>query len=388
MAYIGRPLNAGNLAVQSGTGDGADTTPIATLDYSVGSSNSIGVYLDGVRQLAGTDFTAAGTTLTFTTAPANGVGIDVYFLGLELSIPTPADATVTSAKIVDGAILNADVNASAAIEGGKLNLNTGTGNAKLTSSSQATTTLILEQATAVATTPSSGVVLQLQRDDTTGRSAELSILSGNVGQAQINFGDAQDEDIGNIAYDNNTNGMSFKTNTSTALEIDSSQNVEVSAGNLVIGTAGKGIDFSVNSHAAGMTSEVLDSYEEGTWTASVTDGTTAMTPTVTGSYTKIGDLVYATAFLGLSGGGASGGAYIAGLPFTSKNDGRYSSITVGYTHHYDYMTAGHNILGHLPANSALISLYVADLAVGASGMTIAEFSSNGQLLFSIMYKAA
>ena len=104
MPYIGRPLNAGNLAVQSGTGDGADTTPIATLDYSVGSSNSIGVYLDGVRQLAGTDFTASGTTLTFTTAPANGVGIDVYFLGLELSIPTPGDDTVTGAKIVDDAI--------------------------------------------------------------------------------------------------------------------------------------------------------------------------------------------------------------------------------------------------------------------------------------------
>ena len=104
MPYIGRPLNAGNLAVQSGTGDGSDTTPIATLDYSVGSSNSIGVYLDGVRQLAGTDFTASGTTLTFTTAPANGVGVDVYFLGLELSIPTPADATVTTAKIAANAV--------------------------------------------------------------------------------------------------------------------------------------------------------------------------------------------------------------------------------------------------------------------------------------------
>jgi hypothetical protein len=104
MPYIGRPLNAGNLAVQSGTGDGSDTTPIATLDYSVGSSNSIGVYLDGVRQLAGTDFTASGTVLTFTTAPANGVGIDVYFLGLELSIPTPADASVSTAKIIDDAV--------------------------------------------------------------------------------------------------------------------------------------------------------------------------------------------------------------------------------------------------------------------------------------------
>jgi hypothetical protein len=116
MPYIGRPLNAGNLAVQSGTGDGSDTTPIATLDYSVGSSNSIGVYLDGVRQLAGTDFTASGTVLTFTTAPANGVGIDVYFLGLELSIPTPADASVTAAKLASNAVTTAKIIANAVDE--------------------------------------------------------------------------------------------------------------------------------------------------------------------------------------------------------------------------------------------------------------------------------
>jgi hypothetical protein len=102
MPYIGRPLNAGNLSVDVFTGNASTT--VFTLTYSVGSSNSIGVYLDGVRQLAGTDFTASGTVLTFTTAPANGVGIDVYFLGLELSIPTPGDDTVTGAKIVDNAI--------------------------------------------------------------------------------------------------------------------------------------------------------------------------------------------------------------------------------------------------------------------------------------------
>ena len=75
MAYIGRPLNAGNLAVQSGTGDGSDTTPIATLNYAT-TTNGIAVYLDGVRQLAGTDYNVTSqTTLTFTTAPANGVGV-------------------------------------------------------------------------------------------------------------------------------------------------------------------------------------------------------------------------------------------------------------------------------------------------------------------------
>ena len=104
MAYIGRPLNAGNLAVQSGTGDGSDTTPIATLNYAT-TTNGIAVYLDGVRQLAGTDYNVtAQTTLTFTTAPANGVGVDVYFLGLEVSIPTPADSSISTAKLANNAV--------------------------------------------------------------------------------------------------------------------------------------------------------------------------------------------------------------------------------------------------------------------------------------------
>jgi hypothetical protein len=43
----------------------------------------------------------------------------------------------------------------------------------------------------------------------------------------------------------------------------SGKNVSISNSNLVIGTAAKGIDFSANTHAAGMTSELLDWYEEG-----------------------------------------------------------------------------------------------------------------------------
>jgi hypothetical protein len=103
MGYIGQPLNAGNFAVQTGTGDGADTTPIATLDYSVGSSESLAIYLDGVKQAVST-YTASGTTLTFTTAPPNGVGIEVVFLALPISLPTPGDNTVDETKLKDALI--------------------------------------------------------------------------------------------------------------------------------------------------------------------------------------------------------------------------------------------------------------------------------------------
>lgn len=72
----------------------------------------------------------------------------------------------------------------------------------------------------------------------------------------------------------------------------SGDNVEVSRGNLVIGTSGKGIDFSADGSAAGMTSELLDDYEEGTWTPSLTVGGGSVTYTTqTGSYIKVGNLV-------------------------------------------------------------------------------------------------
>jgi hypothetical protein len=102
MAYIGVDINYGNIAKQTGTGDGSDTTPIAALTYTAPSNESILVFLDGVCQVPGTDFTATGTTLTFTTAPANGVAILVIFLGRNVDIGTPGDNTVNLAQLASG----------------------------------------------------------------------------------------------------------------------------------------------------------------------------------------------------------------------------------------------------------------------------------------------
>lgn len=64
-------------------------------------------------------------------------------------------------------------------------------------------------------------------------------------------------------------------------------------GNLVIGTAGKGIDFSANANAPGATSELLDDYETGSWTpVFLTSGGAAVAQTSVGTYTKIGNTVH------------------------------------------------------------------------------------------------
>jgi hypothetical protein len=109
-------------------------------------------------------------------------------------------------------------------------------------------------------------------------------------------------------------------------------NVTVSTGNLVIGTAGKGIDFSATSNGSGTTtSELLNDYEEGTWTPSVvfvgTPGTVNYISR-SGKYTKIGRVVHAEyQFTGCSITGSVGYATITGLPFTMNSTlGGYQSF--------------------------------------------------------------
>jgi len=67
----------------------------------------------------------------------------------------------------------------------------------------------------------------------------------------------------------------------------------LATGNLVVGTAGKGIDFSANTNAPGMTSELLNWYEEGTFTPTFT-GLTVGDGAVFGFYRRIGKQVFIT----------------------------------------------------------------------------------------------
>ena len=86
------------------------------------------------------------------------------------------------------------------------------------------------------------------------------------------------------------------------------------SGSLILGTSGKGIDFSATSDAGGMTSELLDDYEEGTWTPAL-DSLTQENES--GHYTKIGNVC--TAKFNISPTGSGSNIYITGFPFTSAS---------------------------------------------------------------------
>jgi hypothetical protein len=66
-------------------------------------------------------------------------------------------------------------------------------------------------------------------------------------------------------------------------------NVTFNTGNLIQGAAAKGVNFTANTPAAGMTSQLLNWYEEGTWTPNQGAGLTVVGAfSSSGTYTRIG----------------------------------------------------------------------------------------------------
>lgn len=97
-----------------------------------------------------------------------------------------------------------------------------------------------------------------------------------------------------------------------------SGDVTLSTGNLVIGTSGKGIDFSATSHPAGMTSELLNDYEEGTYTPTVTSSSGSFTTvSATGRYTKIGRAVTVNVLITITNNGTAATNILYTLPFAA-----------------------------------------------------------------------
>jgi len=114
----------------------------------------------------------------------------------------------------------------------------------------------------------------------------------------------------------------------TAARTDAAQSFTgdqtLATGNLIQGTAAKGVDFSANTGAAGKTSTLLNWYEEGTWTPTVSSGTGVITTVgaVSGKYTRIGRQITLTFSVTITTNG-TGASYIliGGIPYNIETNG-------------------------------------------------------------------
>jgi hypothetical protein len=168
-------------------------------------------------------------------------------------------------------------------------------------------------------------------------------------------------------------------------------NATLSTGNLVQGTAAKGFNFTANTAQAGMTSQLLNWYEEGVSTVTLAFGGASTGITYNAQecrYTRIGNRVFVQIAMALSNkGSATGATTISGLPFTSKSVGYGGTMMTVYA---DNMAGtGGAIFPFLPENSSTIQLKKVD-AAGNANVTVAntEFNNTSYLMISGQYLVA
>lgn len=78
-----------------------------TLSENPGSVNNLEVFIGGVRQTPGVDYTFSSTTLTFTAAPPSGSGNILARWGQTLGIGVPSNNSVQTSSMVDDSVTTA-----------------------------------------------------------------------------------------------------------------------------------------------------------------------------------------------------------------------------------------------------------------------------------------
>jgi hypothetical protein len=132
------------------------------------------------------------------------------------------------------------------------------------------------------TSAAAGSISQFIATNDASRSLRIQYASSG-GAAGSGITNGFTTEVGQIFTDGNY-PLVLGTNVSAALILDTSQNAKI-INNLIVGTAGKGIDFSANG------GDVLTQYDEGTWAIADTSGA-GLTLTVDhAKYTRVGNLV-------------------------------------------------------------------------------------------------
>ena len=245
MAYIGTKPIVGNFqicdAISVVNGQAAYTMQVGSVNVIPQSANHMIVSLNSCIQKPNSSFTVSGSTITFSSNLVTGDVIDfIQILGDVLDLGVPSDATVTTAKVVDGAITSA-----------KLASGVG-GVAGITSSADATAMTIdstehigigettpfarvhiKDGDSGVSSTNIQGDELVLEDSSTTG----MSILSGTSGVGNIFFGDSDDNDIGRIYYDHGANALVSVVNAAERMRIDNAGNLKYNSGFGSVSTA-------------------------------------------------------------------------------------------------------------------------------------------------------
>ena len=153
-----------------------------------------------------------------------------------------------------------------------------------------------------------------------------------------------------------------------------------------------GIQFA-GTQVANAGANVLDDYEEGTWTGVFSNGTNPCTmdgSNTTGFYTKVGNLVHVSGYFSSTslGSATSGNLRMTGLPFTVNNSGSaYSGGGVAYGAGLA-ITAGHSVSYHTALNYTFINFTLWDATTGSTDVQMGELTADGKTIIGFSYRVA
>ena len=214
---------------------------------------------------------------------------------------------------------------------------------------------------------------------------------GDTGKTFIEIGTENGDGSSRIGSFNDTGNKSvliFETHSATSgqftehMRIKSDGQIttqgDILPGADVIMANGRGISFAATANSSGsMSSELLDDYEEGTWTPSVTG---MSIQTQTGNYTKIGDLVFIKLRLSWNSYNNSAGGVLTGLPFAADTSNESMAFSV-------YVNSG---FGSIPSGKGYLNAYIASNNTTLNftwqpNTAVAEFASSGNIYVAGTY---
>ena len=193
-----------------------------------------------------------------------------------------------------------------------------------------------------------------------------------------------------------TNDITIKRDDDTAvLEVATGQSdIEITGGNILFGTADKGVYLGVTSATA---SNLLHDYEEGVYTGVVTTetsgGYTVESATDQVAYVKVGNLVTVIGYVNVDGDNSPNGKARLNLPFTPVSQAEYA----GTAYHADVIAVLHadgdtddNVVAWIDsAYGAFAALHVVTHGTGAvRGLNPTDVDGGWSIVIACNYFAA
>ena len=345
------------------TGNGS--TAAYTLSGAPDSENNTQVFVNGVYQEKAT-YSLSGTTLTFDDNIANGSSIEVVrYAATSFVIGVPDDTSVTTAKLASTAVTTAKI-ADDAITSAKI------------ADDAITSALIADDAVVTASIADDAITSALIADDAV---IQAAIADEAVDEARLQISNAGSNGQFLSKQSGNTGGLTW-----AAAGIDGWSS---SSNNLLPASASSGIYLGVNSATA---ANLLDDYEEGTWTPQYTssggDYSSVSYNSQDADYIKIGNVVVCQCYISASGSnhsGASGSLRVKGLPFTSTNFNNGGGVIIQYSKYFAGGQSDGPGYGSVNDNATYCTFYEKNGNFDGYGYAGIQTSGSQYLVFSAVY---